>query len=297
MSLSSALIEILVKYVREHGPISSIDMKLFYDTVPELKEKASRDALRWRLSAAIMQSRGRLVKTSDHPLTSQIIYQDVPAAEQAEEVVLVGELSQCSSCMAKFSPECSRTGQKKPCHIGQWRNLSMTRFCCAIDRDSTGQGQYMLCKHPHGILSNNHWSCCGNLSHNSPPCGESIDSPSESVVKYVDHVVCATGTHRICKKCVGDKIRQFNDQFRTGGARSMLSDTGPLLCPCNYVLPAKVAIACIPDLAVVNEYTESIVKMKSEIVYTVFQKSFVSPYEFSHILRVAHIHKLTVYLS
>jgi len=274
MALPSALIETFVAYVREHGPISSVDMKLFYDTVPELKEKASRDALRWRLSAAIVQSRGRLVKSSGDTKLFQITHQDIAAVVEGEDSGVAG-VDQCSSCQQQISLASSRAELKKPCHVGQWRNHSITGYCCAIDADSTEGGRYVRCRHPGGIIQSSHWSCCGNRSHFSPPCGVSEDSPSESVVKYFDHIVCATGTHRICKKCVGDKIRLFNDQFRTGGARSMLSDTGPVLCPCDYVLPAKVAIACVPDLAVVNEYTESIVKMKSEIVYTAFQKSFV----------------------
>lgn len=277
MSLPSAIIDALVAYVRERGHIHGEELTPFYSSVPELQSKQRRDELRWRLTLAISQSGGRLITLApDPPRKSpsiKVVYVSESAAGGGAESA---EKEQCSCCQREITLGRSRVVEKKAAHKGQWRNHSITGYCCAIDVDSQENGRYVLCRHKGGIIQSSHWSCCGNQSHFCPPCGFSEESPTDSRIRDFDHVVCATGNHRVCKKCVREKIARFNDQFRTGGARSMLSDTGPTLCPCDYVLPAKVAIACVEEAPVVSEYVDSIVKVKSEIIYSAFQKSFVS---------------------
>jgi hypothetical protein len=248
----------------------------FYESCPELSTKVLRDGCRWRLAKAVEQSNGQLVRSppsagKDSRFIFKINFQHQEEAVRPATPAKVLEVL-CSCCSSMVS-NISNLPPVVPAHTGEYRDFANAqRFVVMCYRDDSDRyGSRCRCAHNGEVIRESHWSCCGNTSRGAPPCGESVNRDS---VRYAHHIVCSTGAHNVCKRCLFEKIVHFNDQFKSG-SRFMLTETGPILCPCNYVLPSKLAVLCIDDKVVLTDYVENVIKMNSEIIYAAYQRSLV----------------------
>eukprot|EP00660_Eupelagonema_oceanica_P011143 gene11143-18578_t len=52
-------------------------------------------------------------------------------------------------------------------HTGEWRKQELTCYHCSSMMCPDGA----FCRHPGGEIKEDHWSCCGAVRRDAPPCG------------------------------------------------------------------------------------------------------------------------------
>lgn len=108
-----------------------------------------------------------------------------------------------------------------PRHLGEWRDLTKRKHACVTNGF---QSDGVPCNHGFLHSHGSHWSCCGALQFDSPPC-KALEK--ENSYQKLDHTFY-TSDCRICTKCF--KCSKFGSTCIRVSRHDRSSDAGK---PCG----------------------------------------------------------------